>query len=153
MSSAITQTTLFYYSAFFLGQRKQMCDLTFFLSSVCSSCLLFIVVSFCFWGSLKNLYLSDVTGSPLAETLRVTKIGRLVALLSDCECKMSTASSDVKDGHNTENIPAKLLTTSVWETVDIINSVNTRVYMPVLKADRAVHLLLVCAKEFGKGQK
>ena len=76
-----------------------------------------------------------------------------MALMSDCECKMSRANSDVKDRHNTENVPEKLLTTSLWETVDIINSINTRVYMPVLKADRAVHLLLVCAKEFGKGQR
>ena len=99
------------------------------------------------------MYLSDVTGSPLAETLRVTKIGRLVALMSDCECKMGRANSDVKDGHNTEKVPTKVLTTSLWEAVDIINSINTRVYMPVLKADRAVHLLLVCAKEFGTGQR
>ena len=107
----------------------------------------------CFLSNLKHFTLiADATGSPLAETLRVTKIGRLVALMSDCEYKMNGTDSDLKDGHTIENVPAKLLTASLLKTVDIINSINTRLYMPVLKADRAIYLLLLCAKEFGKGQ-
>ena len=98
-------------------------------------------------------FVPDVTGNPLAETIRVTKIGRLVALMSDCEYKMNGADSCKRDGRAVSNIPAKpLLTVSVWKAVDIINSVNTRAYMPVLKADRAVYLLLSCAKEIRKGQ-
>ncbi|KAK7505417.1 hypothetical protein BaRGS_00003162 [Batillaria attramentaria] len=36
-------------------------------------------------------------------------------------------------------------------SVDVIKSVNTRAYMPALKADRAIYLLLTCAKEMGRG--
>ncbi|KAL8603203.1 hypothetical protein ACOMHN_025218 [Nucella lapillus] len=100
----------------------------------------------------------DTSGHALSESLRVTKIGRLVTLMADCEGWMADCEGRMaqQTRGNTgpgaeEDRTSPLLTATLGRAVEVINSVNTRVYIPQLKADRAVYLLLLCAKEMKRG--
>ncbi|XP_076463915.1 tRNA (guanosine(18)-2'-O)-methyltransferase TARBP1-like [Babylonia areolata] len=85
----------------------------------------------------------NVSGNPLSESHRVTQASRLAMVMADCEGQVTEETKDeAGDGRS-----QPLLTATLGKAVDIVNSVNSHTYMPKVKADRAINLLLFCVKE------
>lgn len=111
----------------------------------------FLEITTCCWfvSGFVHLWLfffSDTATASIAESLKVSKIVRLLVFLADCE--MSQKHTIVMDEEKKPSVLTAILSCSV----DIINSINSRVYMPTLKADRAISLLVTCVKEVQNGK-
>ena len=95
---------------------------------------------------------AGMSGSVVAESLRVTKLARMVMLMADCEAmRLEQPAHTAGNAGMTSSAAKPLLTNTLGKAVEVINTINKRAYMSPLKADRAIYLLLSCTKELGKG--